>query len=394
MNTGVIDINTLIIEQYMALTRRDRPGVVIPELGNDVDFEIKSQFMSELKCNPFAGTDDEDAHEHVRCVLEIMDLFHIPGFTHDALMIRVFHITLTGAARRWKNLLPTESITTWDLLEKTFIRKYCPPLKTAKKLKQNQNFKQGVGCKIYKVVHLTEEHSLKEDDKQSSLDERIKKLRDDTNTSFRMLDAATKNLQGKYEQLIQEILTSSMADKAKTIMRSEIKFKKDLIPFDSPNINQYDESTIPPSQFPRYLKEQEDEAQAFRTLEGLKKLNINRSLGRVVNRMPEYLMYVKDVFSSKKLILEKDAVRLNDRCMIVLQSQPPLKENDQGSFTLPCLFGNSKISSALANLGASINVMPFFMFKKLQIGNLQPTNMMVEMVDITKKAPKGIIKTY
>nr|GEW61468.1 hypothetical protein [Tanacetum cinerariifolium] len=336
----------------MALTRRDRLGVVIPELRNDVDFEIKSQFMSELKCNPFAGTDDEDAHEHVRCVLEITNLFHIPSFTHNVLMIRVFPITLTGAARRWKNLLPTEVCYAEALREYS-----CYPVK-----------------------------------KQSSLDERIKKLRDETNMSFRMLDAATKNLQGKSEQLIQEILTSSMADKAKTIMRSEIKFKKDLIPFYSPNINQYDESTIPPSQFPRYLKEQEDEAQAFRTLEGLKKLNINRSLGRVVKRMPEYLMYVKDVFSSKKPILEKDVVRLNDRCMIVLQSQPPPKENDQGSFTLSCLFGNSKISSALADLGASINVMPFFMFKKLQIGNLQPTNMMVEMVDITKKAPKGIIK--
>ncbi|GKD43100.1 hypothetical protein Tco_1267745, partial [Tanacetum coccineum] len=47
-NMGDIDINTLSIEQYMALTRRDIPGVVIPVLGNDVDFEIKSQFMSEL----------------------------------------------------------------------------------------------------------------------------------------------------------------------------------------------------------------------------------------------------------------------------------------------------------------------------------------------------------
>ncbi|GKA69434.1 hypothetical protein Tco_0775498 [Tanacetum coccineum] len=96
----------------MALTRRDRPDMVIPVLGNDVDFEIKSQFMSELRCNLFAGTDDEDAHEHVRRVLEITYLLHIPGATRDAVMLRVFSITLIGAARRWKNMLLARSITT------------------------------------------------------------------------------------------------------------------------------------------------------------------------------------------------------------------------------------------------------------------------------------------
>ncbi|GKD02122.1 transposon ty3-I gag-pol polyprotein [Tanacetum coccineum] len=204
--------------------------------------------------------------------------------------------------------------------------------------------------------------------------------------SLRMVDAATKNLQGKSKQLIHEILTGSMSDKEITIMRSEIKVKEEPVPF---VINHYDESTI---QFPGHLKEQEDEAQAFSTLESLKKLKINRSLICAVKIMPEYLLYVKDMFSSKKPIMEKDVVRLNDRCTVVLQSQPPPKENDPGSFNLPCLIGNSKIRSALADLGASINVMPFSMFKQLQIGNLQPTNMMVEMADMTKKAPKGIIE--
>ncbi|GJU55702.1 putative ribonuclease H-like domain-containing protein [Tanacetum coccineum] len=362
-NIGAIDINTLTIEQYFALTRRDKPGVVIPVLGNDVDFEIKSQFMSELRCNLFAGTDDEVAHEHVRRVLEITDLFHIPGATRDAVMLRVFPITLTRAAKRWKNLLPTGSISTWDLLKNEFIRKCCPPLKIAKNLEEIRNFKQGVDETLYqawdrynkllfkcpqhdlnnhqKGVHPTKERSLKEDDKvgeqvkyigfleetinrfmeesikkQSQMDERIRKLWDDLDMRLRMINVATKNLQGKSER--------GTAGK---------------------------------------IREQEDEAQAFRTLESLKKLKINRSLICAVKRMPEYLMYVKDVFSSKKPIMEMDAVRLNDRCTTVLQNQLPPRENDPGSFNLPCL-----------------------------IENLQPTNIMVEMADRSRKAPKGIIE--
>ncbi|GKE38665.1 hypothetical protein Tco_1462070, partial [Tanacetum coccineum] len=49
-------------------------GLVKPEIGNDVDFEIKSQIMKELRRSLFAGTDDEDAHKHVRRALEIADL--------------------------------------------------------------------------------------------------------------------------------------------------------------------------------------------------------------------------------------------------------------------------------------------------------------------------------
>ncbi|GJU07122.1 RNA-directed DNA polymerase, eukaryota, nucleotide-binding alpha-beta plait domain protein [Tanacetum coccineum] len=149
---GDIDINTLTMEQYITLIRdNNRPGVVIPEIGNEVDFEIKSHFMKELRRNLFVGTDDEDAHEHVRRVLEIPDLFHIPSVTHEAIMLRVFPITLTRAALRWKNRLPAVSITTWDLLEKAFICRYFPPFKITRKLKEILNFKQGMDETLYQA---------------------------------------------------------------------------------------------------------------------------------------------------------------------------------------------------------------------------------------------------
>ncbi|GKC33350.1 hypothetical protein Tco_1040644, partial [Tanacetum coccineum] len=99
-----IDINTLTIEQYLAWVQDDiRPGVVKPKIGNDIEFEINSNFMRELRRKLFKGTDDEDAHEHVRRVLEIADLFHFLGATHDAVMLRVFPITLKGPTLRWIN---------------------------------------------------------------------------------------------------------------------------------------------------------------------------------------------------------------------------------------------------------------------------------------------------
>ncbi|GKC98721.1 zinc knuckle CX2CX4HX4C containing protein [Tanacetum coccineum] len=57
-------------------------------------------------------------------------------------MLRVFHITLTGAAKRWVERLPPGTVNSWDLFKKAFIQRYCPPLKTAKQLEEIRNFKQ------------------------------------------------------------------------------------------------------------------------------------------------------------------------------------------------------------------------------------------------------------
>ncbi|GKD12147.1 hypothetical protein Tco_1196554, partial [Tanacetum coccineum] len=59
--------------------------------------------MRELREDTFSGTKNDDAHVHVERVLDILSLFNTPGVTHDTVMLRVFHITLTGAAKRCLN---------------------------------------------------------------------------------------------------------------------------------------------------------------------------------------------------------------------------------------------------------------------------------------------------
>ncbi|GJW50918.1 retrovirus-related pol polyprotein from transposon TNT 1-94 [Tanacetum coccineum] len=85
-------------------------------------------------------------------------------------------------------------------------------------------------------------------------------------------------------------------------------------------------------------------------------------------------------------------VKLNARCSVVLQNKLPPKEKDPGSFVLPCIIGNTTVSNALADLGASISVMPFSMFKQLGLGNPRPVNMVIEMADRSMQSPKGIVE--
>ncbi|GJS26777.1 hypothetical protein Tco_0487397 [Tanacetum coccineum] len=85
--TGV-DVDTLTMEQYLALSRENQaPGVVKPKIGGNVNFEIKSQFMRELREDTFSGNKDEDAHDHIDRVLSIVGLFNIPGVSKDAVML-------------------------------------------------------------------------------------------------------------------------------------------------------------------------------------------------------------------------------------------------------------------------------------------------------------------
>ncbi|GJT78453.1 RNA-directed DNA polymerase, eukaryota, reverse transcriptase zinc-binding domain protein [Tanacetum coccineum] len=99
-----------------------------------------------------------------------------------------------------------------------------------------------------------------------------------------------------------------------------------------------------------------------------------------------------DLVANKQLTEEDDEVRMNPRCSAPLQNQLPPKENDPGSFILPCSIKRLDFNNALADLGASISIMHFSMFKRLGIRKLEPINMVIEMVDDTKCIPKGIVK--
>ncbi|GJZ49659.1 hypothetical protein Tco_0603849, partial [Tanacetum coccineum] len=68
-----VDIDTLTMEQYLALSReKQAPGVVKPEIGGNVNFEIKSQFMRRLREDTFSENKDEDDHDHIDRIRKAM----------------------------------------------------------------------------------------------------------------------------------------------------------------------------------------------------------------------------------------------------------------------------------------------------------------------------------
>ncbi|XP_048229405.1 uncharacterized protein LOC125369945 [Ricinus communis] len=92
--------------------------------------------------------------------------------------------------------------------------------------------------------------------------------------------------------------------------------------------------------------------------------------------------------------LQQDKVDQQFECSAVFQSKIPIKRRDLGSFTIPCLIEDKLKLLALADLGASINLMPSSLFEELVLSTskLTPTRMSIQLADRTIKYPKGIIE--
>ncbi|GJX36582.1 hypothetical protein Tco_0248139 [Tanacetum coccineum] len=89
------------MEQYMSKNRDDYGlGVARPKIKDKDNFELKGQFLKELRTNNFSGSNHEDTNEHIEKVLEIVVLFHIPNITIDQVMLRAFPMSVTRTASR------------------------------------------------------------------------------------------------------------------------------------------------------------------------------------------------------------------------------------------------------------------------------------------------------
>ncbi|XP_037494810.1 uncharacterized protein LOC105631100 [Jatropha curcas] len=109
-------------------------------------------------------------------------------------------------------------------------------------------------------------------------------------------------------------------------------------------------------------------------------------------QMPSYAKFLKEILIKKRKINDQGMVMFTEECSAIIQNKLPPKPNDPGSFSIPCNIGNLNFEKALANLGASINLMSYEVFKILEMGELKPTRMSLQLADRSIKYLKGIVE--
>ncbi|GKA83971.1 reverse transcriptase domain-containing protein, partial [Tanacetum coccineum] len=97
-----------------------------------------------------------------------------------------------------------------------------------------------------------------------------------------------------------------------------------------------------------------------------------------------------NLLMNKEKLLELAKIPLNENCLAMLLKKLPEKLGDPGKFLIPCNFLEMDVCHALADLGASINLMPLSFWKKLSLPELTPTRMTLELADRSITHPKGL----
>ena len=148
---------------------------------------------------------------------------------------------------------------------------------------------------------------------------------------------------------------------------------------------------IPPP-FPQALRGKKKETQQAGILEVLRQVKVNIPLLDLINQVPAYAKFLKDLCTIKKgLGIEKKAF-LTEHVSALIQSKYPVKYKDPGSPTIPVNIGGNCINKALLDLGASVNLMPCSVYMQLGLGELKPTPITLSLADRSVKIPKGIVE--
>nr|GEW54919.1 reverse transcriptase domain-containing protein [Tanacetum cinerariifolium] len=122
-----------------------------------------------------------------------------------------------------------------------------------------------------------------------------------------------------------------------------------------------------------------------------KQLHINITLADALILIPKYQKMLKTLLSNKEKLLELANTPLNENCSAVILKKLSKKLGDPGKFLISCGFNELKCK-ALANLGASINLMPLSVWKKLGLPDLISTRMTLGLANRAICTPTGITR--
>ncbi|CAL2228447.1 unnamed protein product [Prunus armeniaca] len=99
-----------------------------------------------------------------------------------------------------------------------------------------------------------------------------------------------------------------------------------------------------------------------------------------------------DLCTTRRRISNKEVVRVSENVSAVLQRKLPPKCKDPGSFTIPCVIGNTKFEHAMLDLGASINVMPYSIYASMNLGEPKNDGVIIQLADCSNAYPKGVLE--
>nr|GEW49704.1 reverse transcriptase domain-containing protein [Tanacetum cinerariifolium] len=165
------------------------------------------------------------------------------------------------------------------------------------------------------------------------------------------------------------------------------------IPIYEPVVAPKPKPTIPyPSRVNIQKLYEKDDNLALKFVEIFRNLHFELSFAYALLHMPMFALMFKSLFNNKEKLFDLATTLVNENCSAVILKKFPEKLGDPDKFLIPRDFAEFDECLALANLGASINLMPLSIWKNLSLPELTSTQMILELTDRSTTRPAGIAK--
>nr|GEX64804.1 reverse transcriptase domain-containing protein [Tanacetum cinerariifolium] len=169
--------------------------------------------------------------------------------------------------------------------------------------------------------------------------------------------------------------------------------EKDKEPIDEPFVVPKTKANFPyPSRLVKEKLREKDDILAAKFIEIFRDLHFELSFVDALVHMPKFAPMFKKFLNNKDKLVELTKTLLNENCSVVVLKKILEKLGDPGRFLIPCDFLKFDNYLALADLGASINLMPLSIWKKLRLLTLNDTKMVLELADRTISKPTGVAR--
>ncbi|GJX66903.1 reverse transcriptase domain-containing protein [Tanacetum coccineum] len=305
-------------------------AIVLPEINAD-HFEIKTNLLQLVQANPFHGLENENPHAHINSFKRITSTLRFRNVPNDVIKLMMFPYSLEGAAK---------TCEAWERF-KGMLRS-CPHHGFSE-LTQVDTFYNGLNENEQDSLNAAAGGNLLSKTTREALNiiENKSKVRYSRNKTNASRVNSRENVSKTDERI------DKLADQLLTLV--EIVSKKVVVP-------------------PAPVKAVEENCV---TCGGA---------------------HAWDLLMNKEKLLELVKIPLNENCLAMLLKKLPEKLGDLRKFLIPCEFSGIEICYALADLGASINLMPLSIWKKLLLPELSPTRVTLELADRSITYPKVLAK--
>ncbi|CAM8951253.1 unnamed protein product [Rhodiola kirilowii] len=152
----------------------------------------------------------------------------------------------------------------------------------------------------------------------------------------------------------------------------------------------------PPVPYPQRLKGARRDKEFMKFVDKIRTLYITMPFTDAITQIPTYAQFMKEIMIGKRKMDGTETVALSEECSaamhVPMHVPMPPKLKDSGSFSIPCDIGGITIRRALCDLCASVSIMPYSLYSKLNLGDLCPTNISIRLANRSCRLPKGILK--